>query len=136
MTKFFFKFKKTYFWPISTIFGAKMFFKKNQVVMQLHNGFQHLGKIQRNLKIKFQENRQADVRREGWTDPISQDPFSYRQRASKYNCSSLAFKSQKKVQCWSNKKLFIIFSMQKISSIHQLIQQILGYHELNNHAHF
>ena len=30
----------------------------------------------------------------------------------------------------------ITVSMQKISSIHKLILQILGYHELNDHAHF
>ena len=30
----------------------------------------------------------------------------------------------------------ITVSMQKISSIHKLIQQILGSHELNDHAHF
>ena len=30
----------------------------------------------------------------------------------------------------------ITVSMQKISTIHKLIQQILGYHELNDHAHF
>ena len=29
MTKFFFKFKKPYFWPISPIFGTKNFFPKN-----------------------------------------------------------------------------------------------------------
>ena len=37
MTKFFFKFKKPYFWPISQIFGEN-------------------AKIQTNLKIQFQEN--------------------------------------------------------------------------------
>ena len=30
----------------------------------------------------------------------------------------------------------ITVSMQKVSSIHKLIQQILGSHELNDHAHF
>ena len=30
----------------------------------------------------------------------------------------------------------IIVSMQKISSIHKLVQQILGSHELYDHAHF
>ena len=34
------------------------------------------------------------------------------------------------------KNYCITVSMQKISSIHKLIQQILGYHELNDHAHF
>ena len=44
--------------------------------------------------IQFQENTQADGRREGWTDPISQDPSAYRRGSNKYNCSRLAFKSQ------------------------------------------
>ena len=34
------------------------------------------------------------------------------------------------------KNYCITVSMQKISSIHKLIQQILGFHELNDHAHF
>ena len=34
------------------------------------------------------------------------------------------------------KNYCITVSMQKISSIHKLIQQILGYHELNDHTHF
>ena len=33
------------------------------------------------------------------------------------------------------KSYCIRVSMQKVSSIHKLIQQILGYHELNDHAH-
>ena len=41
--------------------------------------------------------------------------------------------------CLSNKKLlhhYIKVSLQKISSIYKLIQQILGSHDLNNHARF
>ena len=34
------------------------------------------------------------------------------------------------------KNYCIKVSMQTISSIHKLIQQILGYHELNDHTHF
>ena len=34
------------------------------------------------------------------------------------------------------KNYCITVSMQKVSSIHKLIQQILGYHELNDHAQF
>ena len=34
------------------------------------------------------------------------------------------------------KNYCIPLSMQKLSSIHKLIQQILGSHKLNNHAHF
>ena len=34
------------------------------------------------------------------------------------------------------KNYCITVSLQKFSSIHKLIQQILGSHELNDHAHF
>ena len=34
------------------------------------------------------------------------------------------------------KNYYIKVGMQKISSIHKLIQQILGSYELNDHAHF
>ena len=34
------------------------------------------------------------------------------------------------------KNYCITVSMQKINSIHKFIQQILGYHELNDHTHF
>ena len=127
----FFLISKTYFWPISPILGAKKDFqKKSGCHAQLHKRFQHSGKIQRNLMIKFQENTQTDVRREGWTDPISQDPSSYRQGANKYNCSRLAFKSKKKCTIGLIKNRCITASMQKISPIHKLIQHILGYHEM------
>ena len=107
--------KKLIFWPIfdvSSIFGAK------------------------NLMIQFQENTQTDGRR----DPISQDPSGYRQGSNNYNCSRLAFKSQRyRVQFGLTKNYFVTISTQKISSIHKLIfkiQQILGSHDLNGHAYF
>ena len=76
MTKFFFQFKKNlflaYFWPFSPILGAnKRFSKKVDCPAQLHKGFYHHDKIQKNLMIQFQENTQTDGRREGWIDPIS-----------------------------------------------------------------
>ena len=42
----------------------------------------------------------------------------------------------KKCDVSLTKHYCITVSMQKISSIHKLIQQILGSHELNDHAHF
>ena len=42
----------------------------------------------------------------------------------------------KKCDVGLTKNYCITVSMQKISSIHKLIQQILGSHELNDHAHF
>ena len=47
----------------------------------------------------------------------------------------LKVKDKKCVVCLI-KNYCIIVNMQKISSIHKLIQQILGSHELNDHAHF
>ena len=84
MAKFFFKFKKTYFWPISPIFGAKIFFSmKSSYYAQLLKGFWHLAKIQQNLMIQFQENTQTDLRRQGWTNTFSLDPSNYRQGSNK-----------------------------------------------------
>ena len=75
MTRFFFKFKKTYFWhfwPISSIFGAKKVFStKSSCYAQFHKGFSHTAKIKRNLMIQFQENTQTDARKQEWTDTIS-----------------------------------------------------------------
>ena len=63
MTKFSFKFKKPYFWPISPIlWGKKRFLKKygthNLITFSSTN-------IQRNLMIQFQENNQRHSRKEG-----------------------------------------------------------------------
>ena len=128
MTKFFFKFKKPIFGPFSQFWGQKRFFKKKLGChAQLDKGFQHPGKIQRNLMITFQENTQTDVRREGWTDHISQDPSSQRQGLTSKTAVDWHLKA---------KNYCITVSMQKISSIHKLIQQILGSHELNDHVHF
>ena len=63
MNKFFFKFKETYFWP-----QKKERFIKSDCHAQLRQGF---WEIQKKKAIQFQENSQAHVRREGWTDPIS-----------------------------------------------------------------
>ena len=52
MTKFFFKFKKSYFWCVSQIFGANT-------------------ETQRNLTIQFQEDTWTDDRIEREADPIS-----------------------------------------------------------------
>ena len=101
---------------------------------QLHKDLSHHAKIQGNLMIQWQENTQTDGKMEGLTDPISQDPSGYCQGSNKYNCSRLAFKSQRYwVRFWSDKKL----SMKKISSIHTLvlwIEQILVSHKLDKYS--
>ena len=45
-------------------------------------------------------------------------------------------KVKKKCDVGLIKNYSITVSMQKISSVHKLIYQILGSHELNDHAHF
>ena len=128
MTKFFFKFKKPIFGTFPQFWGKKSFSKKSGCHAQLYRGFQHPGKIQRNLKIKFQENTQIDVRREGWTNPISWDLSSYYQGANKYNCSRLAlFKSQnKKCDVGLIKNYCITVSMQKIVQSINLFSRFQG----------
>ena len=76
--------------------------------------------------IKFQENTQTDARREGWADP-------HRIFLATTRRLTTAVDWHLKVK---NKSYCITDSMQKISSIHKLIQQILGSHELNDHIHF
>ena len=72
MTKFFFKFKKLYFWPISPNFwGKKSFSTKSNCYAQPLKDFWHHAKIQRNLMIQLQENNQTDVWRQRWPDLIS-----------------------------------------------------------------
>ena len=67
MTKFFFKFKKSYFWPFLAHFpnfwGTKSFSTKSSCHVQFLKDFWHHAKYQRNLTIQFQENTQTDVRR-------------------------------------------------------------------------
>ena len=65
------------------------------------------------------------------------DPSSYRQGPNKYNCSNWHLKVEnKKCNIALMKNYCITVSMQKINSIHKLIQQILGSQELHDHAHF
>ena len=71
MTKFFFKLKKPFFGSFLKFLGQNVFPKKSGCNAKLHKGFWHHAKTQRNLMIQFQENTQTDVRREGWTNPIS-----------------------------------------------------------------
>ena len=77
---------------------------KNQFIPFVHPP--DMVNFQRNIMIQFQENTQTDARMERWTDPISYDPSSYCWGPKKYNCSRLAFKSQRyRVWCWSNQNL-------------------------------
>ena len=66
MTKFSFKLKKPYFWPVSGPF-PQFFWKKS---CPKKSGMYH-AEIQRNPMIQFQENNPTDSRMEGWIDHIS-----------------------------------------------------------------
>ena len=57
--------------------GKEIFSKKSDAITQLHKGYQHHVKIQRNIMTQFQENTRTDGRTEGRTDCISQDPSGY-----------------------------------------------------------
>ena len=75
MTKFFCKLKKNYFWSFVAHFPnfwhKKCFSMKSSWYAQFLKDSWHHAKIKRNLMIQSQENTQMDVRRQGWTDPIS-----------------------------------------------------------------
>ena len=109
MTKFFFKLKKKnlFLAHFPNFSGNESFSQKLRLChVQLHKGFQHHAKIQRNLIIEFEENTWTDGSTEERTDPIALDPSSYHRGSNKCNCSRLAFKSQMYgVRCLSNKKL-------------------------------
>ena len=136
MTKFFFKLKKKLFLDHFPIFLGKTSLPKNWGChAQLHKGFQHPGKIQINLII-FQENTQTDVRRKGWTESYRIFPATTRGLTSTTAVDWHLKAKNKKCNVGLIKNYCITVSMQKISSIHKLIQQILGYHELNDNTHF
>ena len=68
--------QKTLFLDIFGLFpqffsDKKSFPMKSSCYAQLPKGFWHHAKIQSNLMIHFQENTQVDIRKQGWTDPIS-----------------------------------------------------------------
>ena len=105
MTKFFFKFKKTYFWSISKSW-EKNIFQKNQAAMP--SFIRVSGTMQNSEKSNDQIPRKhpTDVRREGWTNPTSRVPSCYCQGSNEYNCCRLRIKSHRyTVWCWSNQKL-------------------------------
>ena len=88
--------------------------------------------------IQFEKNIQTDVRKQRWTDPILYGTLTATARGL---ASKTAINWHLKVKDIEynfglTKNYCITVSMQKISSIHKLIQQILGSHKPNDHAHF
>ena len=136
MTKFFFQFKKPIFGSFLQFLG-QTFFKNIRLSCTLYKGFQHPGKIKRNLLIKFQDNTQTDVRKEGWTKPILLDLSSYHTKGltSTAAVDWLLKVKNKKCNVGLIKSYCITVCMQKISSIHTYSADSRP-HELNDHTHF
>ena len=135
MTKFFFKLKKPYFWPISLIWRQKVFLK-NWAVM--HN-FRRVSSTMPTLREIWwfkSKKTPTDVKRVGWNDPISYDPAIYRGLTSTIAVDWCLKVKDIEYDAGLTKNYYIPVSMQKISSIHKHIQLIWGPHVLNSHAYF
>ena len=140
MTKFFFKFKKSYIFNSPQFFVGKSFPNK----FTFHRGFQH--KIQKKLIIQFQEDDQADKRTNGTTNRGTDRPYFIRlfwllpgDLISKTAVDRHLKVQDKEYDVALNKNYCITVSKQNLSSIYELIltiQQILGSHKLKGHAHF
>ena len=138
MTKFFFKFKKPIFGPFPQFLGQKTFFKKNWVVMQ--NYIRVSSTLAKSREIEWSNSKKTCRQMSGgkdeqtlihWILPAtargltSTNAVDWNLKAKNKTCNVALIKNY----C-------ITVSMQKVSSIHKLIQQILRYHELNDHAQF
>ena len=86
--------------------------------------------------IQFQENRQMSGGKDGQTLFHGILPATARGLASKNVVNWHLKVKDIEYNVGLTKNYFIKVSMQKIGSIHKLIQQILGSHELNDLAHF
>ena len=86
--------------------------------------------------IKFQDNRQMSGGKDGQTLFHRIPPATARGPTSTTVVYWHLKVKNKMCNVGLIKNYSIKVSMQKISSIHKLIQQILGSHELNNHTHF
>ena len=136
MTKFFFKFEKPIFCPFPQFLGQKKFFKKIGFSCTTHKGFWHPGKTQRNLMSNsIKTLRQMLGGKDGQTLFHRIIPATTRGLTSTTAVDWNLKVKNKKCNVGLIKYYCITVSMQKISSI-QLIQHILGSHELNDHAHF
>ena len=73
MIKFYYKFRKPYFWPITPIFGTKTFFPKNSALTCTSQQFLPLGQnLEKNNDPVPRKcpDRWTDGRTEGQTDPF------------------------------------------------------------------
>ena len=86
--------------------------------------------------IQFQENTQMSGGKDAQTLFHGILPATTRGLASKTAVNWHLEVKDIEYNVGLTKNYCITVSMQKISSIHKLIQQILGSHELNDHVHF
>ena len=126
------------FCPIYLIFGAKKVFPWNQVVM--HNFFRVSGIMPKLRKIwwsNFKKTpRQMSGGMDGQTLFVRILPATTRGLTSKTAVNWHLEVKDIEYNVGLTKNYCITVSMQKISSIHKLIQQILGSHELHGHTQF
>ena len=93
--------------------------------------------IQRNLMMQFQENTQTiSGSKDGQTLFHGILPATTRGLASKTAINWHLKVKNIEYNVGLTNNYCITVSMQKVSSIHKLIQQILGSHELNDYTHF
>ena len=129
MTKFFFKFKKPYFWPVSQFWRQKKLFQSSLSVTQncirVSSAMPKFRQIAggKDGQILLYRTLLATAR-----DPTSTTAVDWHLKVKdiEYDVSL-------------TKHYCLTVSMQKISSVHKLIfkiQQILGPNELNSHAQF
>ena len=86
--------------------------------------------------IQFQENTQMSERKDGQTLFHGILPATARGLARKTAINWHLKVKNIEYNVGLTNNYCITVSMQKVSSIHKLIQQILGSHELNDYTHF
>ena len=114
------------FGPFPQFWGQKSFSIKLSCYAQLLWGFWHRSKIQRNLMIQFQENTQMPGGKDGQTLFHRILPATTMGLTSK---TAINWHLEVKDIAYNvglTKTYCITVSMQKISLIHRVIQQILG----------
>ena len=136
MTNFLFKLKKIFLVHF-TIFWSKNLFSKNQAAMY---NFIRVSSLWQNPEKSHDQIPRKHPGRclEGRMNlPYFIRSFQLLPGAKSTIAVDLRLKvKDKKRDVGLTKNYYITVSMQKISSIHKLIQQILGSHELNKHSHF
>ena len=135
MTKFFFKLKKSYFWPFLAHFPYFWAKKSFSTKLSWVSG----------TMPKFREIQRPNFKKTPWQVPGGKDGQTLFHRIIPATAMGLTSKTAKnchlkvkyiEYHVGLTKSYGITVSTEKISLIYKLIQQILGSHELNGHAQF